>query len=271
MIQAPSHVAPEALAASGARLQVVGTGIRVICQTTPEATAAIEAASLVLHAVADPLTVAWITRLNSASRPLPFYREGESRLPIYEEWVERILSALADGERVCVVFYGHPGIFVRAGHTVVRRARQEGYPAEMVPGISASDCLFADLGIDPARDGCQSFDATAFVRRRPRFDPETALILWQVSVIGEERFVGDFAAVDGLRELVELLAASYGPHHEVVLYEAARYGFALPRIDRLPLRCLCEARVSGSSTLFVPAASVSPAADRGPPPPPISP
>lgn len=259
MTPAPTLPAPATSSAAGARLQVVGTGIRAICQTTPEAAAAIESASLVLHAVADPLTAAWISRLNPASRPLPFYREGESRLHIYEEWVERILTALTAGERVCVVFYGHPGIFVRAGHAVVRRAREEGYPAEMVPGISTTDCLFADLGVDPARDGCQSFDATAFIRRRPSFDPGTALILWQISVIDEDRFIRDGAAIDGLRALADLLAESYGPDHEVVLYEATRYAFAPPRIDRLPLRSLSATRVTASSTLFVPAAPAPPA------------
>jgi len=30
----------------------------------------------------------------------------------------------------------------------------------MLPGISAEDCLFADIGVDPGIYGCQSFEAT---------------------------------------------------------------------------------------------------------------
>ena len=33
----------------------------------------------------------------------------------------------------------------------------------MLPAISAEDCLFADVGIDPAMTGCQSYEATDFM------------------------------------------------------------------------------------------------------------
>jgi hypothetical protein len=40
------------------------------------------------------------------------------------------------------------------------RSSTDGFDAVMLPGISAEDCLFADLGIDPGMIGCQSFEAT---------------------------------------------------------------------------------------------------------------
>ena len=40
----------------------------------------------------------------------------------------------------------HPGVYVAPSHETVLRARAEGYPARMLPGISSEDCLFADLG-----------------------------------------------------------------------------------------------------------------------------
>ena len=54
----------------------------------------------------------------------------------------------------------------------------------MLPGISAEDCLFADLGVDPAEAGCQSYEATRFLERRPAIEPRAALILWQIGVVG---------------------------------------------------------------------------------------
>jgi hypothetical protein len=33
----------------------------------------------------------------------------------------------------------------------------------MLPAISAEDCLFADLGVDPADHGCPSYEATDFL------------------------------------------------------------------------------------------------------------
>src|SRR2546428_900577 len=98
---------------------------------------------------------------------------------------DRIVSAVQSGLDVCAAFYGHPGVFVDASHEAIRRTRRAGLPARMLPGISAEACLVADLGMDPAANGCQSFETTDFLLSRRKFDPSSALILWQVGVLGE--------------------------------------------------------------------------------------
>jgi len=55
--------------------------------------------------------------------------------------VERILKNVKDGFKVCVVFYGHPGVFVQPSHEAIRIARLEGFSARMLPGISAEELL----------------------------------------------------------------------------------------------------------------------------------
>lgn len=169
--------------------------------------------------------------------------------------VERILAPLAGGARVCAAFYGHPGIFVGPSHEAIRRARAEGHEARMLPGVSAEDCLFADLGVDPSSDGCQSFEATDFLVRRRRPDTASALVLWQIGVIGvRDARAGHLWSPGGLRILAETLAGSYPAEHEVVVYEAAAIPTFAPRIERTPLARLPEARVTADSTLFVPPA-----------------
>ena len=103
----------------------------------------------------------------------------------YQEIVEYILSYVRKGNKVCVAFYGHPGVFVFPSHEAIKRARNEGYRAEMLPGISAEDCLYSDIGIDPGADGCQCFESTDFLSYRRKFDPSVGLVLWQIAVIGE--------------------------------------------------------------------------------------
>jgi hypothetical protein len=98
---------------------------------------------------------------------------------------ELTLKYLREGLNVCVVYYGHPGVFVMPSHDSIRQARAAGFEAIMLPGISAEDCLFADLGIDPGRIGCQSFEATDFLVNRRKFDTSSHLILWQIGVIGD--------------------------------------------------------------------------------------
>jgi precorrin-2 methylase len=63
------------------------------------------------------------------------------------------MTAVREGLNVCAAFYGHPGVFVYASHQSIRLARAEGFEAQMLPGISAEDCVFADLGIDPENMG----------------------------------------------------------------------------------------------------------------------
>ena len=123
----------------------------------------------------------------------------------------------------------------------------------MLPGISAEDCLFADLGVDPGERGCQSFEATDFLLRRRIFDPTSTLILWQIGGIG----VFDFHSRplwsrQGLEVLERALLGTYPAAHEVVVYEAVPYPTLPPKILRVPLAELASADVSIRSTLYVP-------------------
>lgn len=56
----------------------------------------------------------------------------------------------------------------------------------MVPGISAEDCLYADLGVDPGMEGSQHFEASKFMFYKRRVDPNAYLILWQVVIAGDK-------------------------------------------------------------------------------------
>jgi uncharacterized protein YabN with tetrapyrrole methylase and pyrophosphatase domain len=237
------------------RLTVVGTGIKLVAQTTPEARQAIEDADNVLYVVADKAMAHWIEQLRpDAESLLHLYGPDKDRIDTYEEMVNRILECVRTGHNVCAVFYGHPGVFVYPSHKAVRLARQEGYEAFMVAGISAEDCLFADLGVDPSSHGHQSYEATDFLVRKRRFDPHAGLILWQIGVIGDRsvRKVGT-CNEEGLAILIEVLQEDYGAEHEVVVYEAAQWTIAEPSIQRVALAELGGARITPISTLYVPA------------------
>ncbi|MFZ1023234.1 MAG: SAM-dependent methyltransferase, partial [Thermoplasmata archaeon] len=182
------------------------------------------------------------------------YREGQSRARAYEAMVERMLSPVRSGLKVCVAFYGHPGVFVYPSHEAIRIARSEGYEARMLPGISAEDCLFADLGIDPGRSGCQSYEATDFLVNERRIDPRSSLILWQVGLVGRVESLLDGLGDNrqGLSILRDVLVSYYSPEHDAVIYEASPYVVLDSSIRTVPLGRLLEAELSSASTLFVP-------------------
>lgn len=233
---------------------MVGTGLRIAGQVTQEALAAIVEAEKLFHLIQDQVTHRWLEELNPTAESLyDSYRPGRLRRETYEEIVERMLAPVRRGLRVCAAFYGHPGVFVMPAHEAIRRARAEGHDAEMLPGVSAEDCLVADVGFDPGDRGCQSFEATDFLIRHRRFDPASALLLWQIGGIG----ISDFREEEywnprGVAILAETLAATYGEGHEVIVYEASPYPVVPPVVHRCPLARLPAAPVTSGSTLLVP-------------------
>ena len=233
-------------------LTVVGTGIQPVGHLTLAAKAWIEQADKVLFAVADPVTAKWLKTLNTTAEPLPRNTNHQRRRDMHREMVERILTEVRQGLKVCVVFYGHPGVFVDPAHEAVKQARGEGFRAQMLPGISAEDCLFADLGLNPGRNGCRSFEATDFLIRHRRFDPNSALVLWQVGLVGNLGFGREESYLRSLMVLIEVLESHYGSDHEVIIYEAAIYPICDPVIQRMPLSKLPEAQITEVSTLYVP-------------------
>jgi Tetrapyrrole (Corrin/Porphyrin) Methylases len=243
-------------------LIIVGTGIRSVGQLTVESIAWIQRADKVFYVVSDPIGESLILQLNPSAESLrKYYVHGKPRLQTYNDFVDRIMESVRDGNRTCAAFYGHPGVFVTPSHEAVRQARSEGYKAWMLPGISAEDCLFADLGVDPSTSGCQAYEATDFVIHQRRIDPTTSVILWQVGIIGEWTFQPTGYANSGLPLLLEKLTEYYQPDHGVFVYEAAVLPGCEPLIRPVPLCQLTSVPLTTASTLYIPPAQ-SALADR---------
>jgi uncharacterized protein YabN with tetrapyrrole methylase and pyrophosphatase domain len=213
------------------------------------------AADEVLYLVGDAVGLRSIERLNPNARSLNgLYEPGVNRGETYAAIVDEILDTVRQGKRVCVAFYGHPGVFAQPSHEAVRRARAEGFSARMLPAVSAEDCLFADLGVDPGATGCQSYEATDFLMRERTVDTSAALILWQIGVIGNLTYAPE-GDTSRLPLLVDCLCRLYPPSHEVVLYEASPIPGCGPIVKRLPLAEIAAADVSPATTLYVPPGS----------------
>jgi uncharacterized protein YabN with tetrapyrrole methylase and pyrophosphatase domain len=220
---------------------------------TIESIACIQQADKVFYIVSEPIAESLILRLNPAAESLQkYYVHGKPRLQTYKDFVDRIMETVRDGNRTCGAFYGHPGVFVLPSHAAIRQARSEGYEARMLPGISAEDCLFADLGVDPAASGCQVYDATDFVMHRRKLDPSSSVILWQIGVVGHWTFQQTGYANLGLPLVLERLSEYYRPDHTVVVYEAAVLPGCEPVIQPVALSQLLYARFTSGSTLYIP-------------------
>lgn len=233
----------------------VGMGMTLGSHLTPLARSHIEQADVVFAALSDGIVELWLRRMHPDVRSLqPYYKEGKSRLKTYKEWVQVMMAEVRAGKRVCGVFYGHPGIFAWSPHKVIATAREEGFEAHMEPGISAEDCLYADLGIDPGQLGCQHFEASQLLFYHRRIDPTGYLVLWQVGLVGD-RSLGRFQTGPAYRQvLVELLSQDYPLNHEVIVYRAATLPIEKPRVRRVALRHLPDIPLTAEETVVLPPA-----------------
>nr|WP_026034084.1 SAM-dependent methyltransferase [Dyella japonica] len=234
----------------------MGLGMTLGSHLTPLARSHIAQSDVVFAGVSDGIVEAWLQRMHADVRSLqPYYREGKSRRDTYQEWVELMMAEVRAGKRVCGVFYGHPGIFAWSPHKAIEVARAEGYPAHMEPGISAEDCLYADLGIDPGRFGCQHFEASQLLLFERRIDPTGYLVLWQVGHVGDLSLARFGATGPAYRQLlVDLLAQDYPLDHALIIYRAATLPIQQPRIRRVALRDLPHAELTAEETVVLPPA-----------------
>ena len=234
----------------------VGLGMMLGAHVCPRSHSEIEHADVVFGLVSDAIVELWLQEMRPDMRSLqPYYAEGKRRIQSYREMIEAMLAEVRAGHRVCGVFYGHPGVFAQVPHHTIAQARAEGFEAEMHAGISAEDCLYADLGIDPGTYGCQHYEASQLLFYRRRLDPSAYLVLWQIGVVGD-RSVSRFETGAAYRRLLLelLMGEGYPPGHEVIVYEAATLPISAPRMQRMPLSALIDAELFMHSTLVVPPA-----------------
>ena len=234
-------------------LVLAGIGYQTAGHVTSEVLTLMRSVDRLFFLVYDPLHERWLRRVNPRSVSLAkTMKEGRALADGCHEMALRILNPVRRGLNVCAVFSGHPTIAVDPAHEALRLARLDGLRAKMLPAVSGMDCLFADLGVDPA-GGCQFFDAEALLEKRFRLDPQSCLVLFQAGVIGVRRHrLRQEPSRAALLSLTKRLLKYYDSQREVVIYEAAMLPVGRSRIERIPLAALPKAKLSPISTLYIP-------------------
>lgn len=231
----------------------VGLGMTLGSHITPLSRSYIEKADVVFVAASNNIVEQWVEGMNSDVRSLqPYYQEGTSRMITYRKMVEVMMHEVRLGKKVCGAFYGHPGVFAWPPHESIKQARKEGYRAHMEPGISAEDCLYADLGIDPGSYGCTHLEASQYMFRNKIIDPSSYLILWQIEIAGDKSLTKLSTSTDHKQVLVDMLMVTYPGDFEVTLYECAVLPIEQVHIETILLKNLAGATMSLKTTLVIP-------------------
>ncbi|MCW8832879.1 MAG: SAM-dependent methyltransferase [Colwellia sp.] len=234
-------------------LVCVGTGMTLGAHITPIAKSHIEQADVVFSLMSTGITERWLEELHSDVRSLQYcYQEGKNRNITYNEMVEAILTEVRVGKKVVAAFYGHPGVFACVAHRAIKQAKLENMPAHMEAGISAEDCLYADLAIDPGKTGCMNLETSQFMFYQRNIDPAAHLVLWQVGLAGDKS-LARFSTGKAYRQvLVDLLLATYPADHQVILYQAKVLPIDTMRAEYIKLVDLVNAELFMHTTLVIP-------------------
>ncbi len=235
------------------KLILVGTGIKTISHLTRETQSCIEKADIVLFLVNEPILKEWIKANSKKAISLDkIYFKHSQRAVSYKEITKEIINCLDSFNNVCVAIYGHPTVFASSGLDAVYELEKKGVETLIMPGISAEDCLFSDLKMDPSSSGCYSVEATQFILMNKLFDPCSHLIIWQVGMIGNIGLPSYVVNMKALQCLLDKLLTKYPPNHSVIIYEASIYPGMKPAIMVFDLIDLCDQILSPISTLYIP-------------------
>jgi siroheme synthase len=236
-------------------LAVVGTGIRVMGQLTTEAIAWMKAADRVFYIVLDDVAERAIQILNprGAESLAPCYARGKPRFESYSAMIDTIMASVRAGERVVLALYGHPTVCAYPAHKVILLAREEDFDTSVSPGISAEDCLFADLAgeFDPAEHGHQTYEATYFLRHKLKVEPTAALILLMIGALGDSTHQITYDISADLPVLAKRLAKFYKADHRAIIYRAAFLPGAKPYRDDCLIKELPTREIPAMATLYI--------------------
>ncbi|KAF9263752.1 tetrapyrrole methylase [Marasmius fiardii PR-910] len=242
-------------------LTIAGSGIASIRHITLETLSHIERADKVYYLVADPATEAFIQDKSKGDYVdlAIYYDKDKNRYESYVQMSEVILNDVRAGYNVLGVFYGHPGVFVSPSHRTVAIARDEGYRVNMLPGVSAQDYMFSDIGFDPAIPGCTIQEASTILFLDKRLDPTVHNIIGQVGCVG----VGTMAFDNRqFHLLVDHLEKDFGPEHKVVHYIGAVLPQSATVKDEFKIADLRKddvvKQISTISTFYIPPRQVTP-------------
>ena len=116
--------------------------------------------------------------------------------------------------------------------------------------------MFADLGIDPAVGGMQTYEATDFLINGPIIDNSTQLVIWQIGTLGDLTYRRNQYDTSAMPILVQRLAAYFPMTHLITVYEAPMFPWVEPMIARIPLYSLVQFPITAAMTLYVPPARI---------------
>jgi len=238
---------------------LIGSGIKSISHLTVEAQACIKQADKVLYLVNEPIIEQWIVKYsNHCSSLEDLYFSANERSEKYQLISDKIVSDSLSTKALTVVFYGHPTVFAEPGLKAIKVLDDLNVNTVVLPAISAEDCLFADLRIDPGENGCYSVEASDLLIYDKNLIKDSDCIIWQVGSVGNIQSPTYEVNNIGINLLIAKLEEYYPKEYIVYIYEAAMYPSTTAYIQKCKIKELGANTLTPLSTLYIPAIKRNP-------------
>ncbi len=237
---------------------VVGLGTMSWLQITHEAKQSLELCKKIFFLHTEPHWVQpYLERLCHDVVDLDaFYKEGEDRILAYKGMTKAILAEARVRGPVGVALYGSPMVFVTPTRLLTDLAPRLNLKIKVLPGISAMECMFVDLGVDPS-DGFITYEANDLLLRRRPLLSDIHTFIWQVGGVESELFARANSRPERFIRLRDYLLAEYPEDHEILIITCATLPNVKPQITKAKLSQLQykNQEMHQGATLYLPPVS----------------
>lgn len=237
-------------------IYIVGSGIVSIDQMTKEAERAISKSNEVLYVdngvgVFEYLSNRCenVTDLLSTS-----YVSGEHRLKAYQNMAARVVEAALLHPPVTYLLYGHPTVFAYPPELIQKLADLLDLKVKIYPGISAMDCIFAELHFDPGANGLQIYEASDILLRHIPLLPDIPALIWQIGALETSLYSSSRSKPSRFRRFEEYLLKYYPIGHVAKAIYCSSHPLAPSTITEFPIDKIHEfsEHLHSGYTLYIP-------------------
>jgi len=192
------------------------------------------------------------------------YEENGPRLNAYHRMAARVVNAAMDHAPVAFAMHGHPIVGVYAPFLIRDMARLLNLEVQVLPGISAMDCLFAELMVDPCVAGMQMYEATDLLLRRRTLHADVPALIWQIGSVETRLHTTRISKPERFERLRAYLLQFYPPQHPVSAFYSTPHPLMPSTVLAFALEDMCGHAhlLHAGFTLFVPSVGEKPVEDR---------
>ncbi|MHC4064921.1 MAG: SAM-dependent methyltransferase [Planctomycetota bacterium] len=244
---------------------IVGLGVLNIDQITGDTERAIRRSNEVLYVDTGVATRTYLAGLCPRVTSLfeTSYEEAGHRLNAYHHMAARVLDAALDHPPVTFAMHGHPIVGAYAPFLIRDMATVLALEVAVLPGVSAMDCLFAELMVDPCVAGMQMYEATDLLLRRRPLQADVHALIWQIGCVETSLHTRHVSKPVRFERLRSHLLRFYPARHYVSAVYSTPHPLMPSTVHRFALRDLCDYAhvLHPGFTLFIPAAIDRPIED----------